>query len=122
MGMFHSRVSDNPPVGSCVQDKLSFDASIHDARVVDCAQAHWAEIIGYPTIYGPGSSWPGDAVIYAAAEEACQRVAVQRNVPAGFRVNIVYPGQDWWQSPKQRIYAVCAASRTDDVAFPGGIR
>jgi hypothetical protein len=109
-------------VGTCVQDKQSFDTSIHDVPVVDCAQPHWAEIIGYPTLYEPGSLWPGDAAVYAAAQGACQQVATKRNLPAGFRVTLKYPGVDWWKNPEQRIYAVCTASRADDQTFSGGIR
>ena len=122
MGMFHAGVWENPPVGTCVQDQRSYRASVHDVPIVDCAQPHWAEIIGYPPLYEPGTTWPGDAAVYAAARKACGQVAADRGVPSGYRVDLEYPGEDWWKNPKQRMYAICTVARADDGTFSGELR
>ncbi|TDV35438.1 septum formation family protein [Actinophytocola oryzae] len=120
MGVFDSDVRTNAPVGTCVKDKQSLDESAWDVPIVDCDQWHWAEILGYPQLYRPEDPWPGDATVYAAARTACQRLATTRALPVDFRVDVLYPGQEWWQEEIPNIYAACVAARTDDGTFKGG--
>ena len=122
MDLFNSDVGNNPPVGTCVLDEQSFDTSVHDVPVIDCARQHWAEILGYPTLYGPGVAWPGDAVVQATARQACGRLAGRRGLPGAFQVSAANPGPDWRNSPTHRIYAVCVVSRADNHTFWGTIR
>ncbi|WP_242606576.1 septum formation family protein [Protofrankia symbiont of Coriaria ruscifolia] len=121
MDLYSSAISTNPPVGSCVATKQSVDTSIHAVPVVRCDRPHWAEVLGYPVLYEPDTPWPGDNVVYAAAEAACRKVAANRSLPANFRFNVNWPARDWWQDPKKRIYAVCLASRADGQQFTGGL-
>jgi hypothetical protein len=109
------------PVGTCVQTEDSVRASNRDLAVVRCGRPHWAEIVGYPVLYEPGTPWPGDNAVGAAATTACQGIAAKRALPPDYRITAVWPGQDRWNDPANRIYAACTAHRADDQLFTGGL-
>ncbi|WP_461009219.1 hypothetical protein [Streptomyces capparidis] len=121
MSLAGPRIRQNAPVGGCLADRRGWDTSRHDVPVVHCSDRHWGEILGYPVLYRQGDPWPGDKAVSAEAERACARVADERELPSGFRVNVSYPARAWWDDPKAQLYAVCVASRNDDLPFSGGL-
>lgn len=121
MSLFSETLWANAPVGACVATRGSVDASSHDVPVVRCEQSHWAEILGYPMLYQPGSPWPGDEAVYARALSVCQALTSDMALPPGFAFRVIWPARDWWADPEQPIYAACLLHRTDDQALTGPI-
>jgi hypothetical protein len=118
MDLYNPHIWNDPPVGACLADKHSVDASIHHVPAVDCDHRHWAEVMAYPVLYRHGGRWPGNNVVYAAAQKACLKIPL----PKGYRMHITWPAKDWWKDDEARIYAVCAAARTDDRPYSGRLR
>jgi len=121
MGLFSETLWANAPVGACVATRDSVEASSHDVPVVRCEQSHWAEILGYPMLYQPGSPWPGDEAVYAKALSACQGITSDMALPPEFTFWTIWPARDWWADPEQPIYATCLAHRTDDQSLTGSL-
>ncbi|GAB2713643.1 hypothetical protein GCM10027089_41990 [Nocardia thraciensis] len=119
MSLFADSIALNPPVGSCVAEEREFSASVKDVAMVDCDVAHWAEVVGYPVLYEPGTPWPGDTATQDAASAACTRT---RSVPKDFQLHVISPAGDWWNHPGSRKYATCLARRVDGKPFVGGVR
>lgn len=111
-------VADKAPVGVCVRHRSGSGSPPRVVMVVRCDQPHWAEIIGYPELYEPGSEWPGDDAVYAAALAACEKVAL----PPGLTLDVHWPAEDWWDDSEQPIYAACLAHRADNQTITGGVR
>lgn len=123
MDLFHTDIWMDPPVGTCVQDKHQFDTSQHALAVVTCERRHYAEVLGYPQLYGSDTStWPGDDTVHAAAQRACRKLTGDKPLSKGHRLNVTYPGREWWDLPHTKIYAVCAATREDGKPFTGSAR
>jgi hypothetical protein len=123
MDLFHTAIWMDPPVGTCVKDKHGFDTSVHALPVVTCDQSHYAEILGYPELYDSDTSkWPGDNATRAAAERACGKLTDGKPLSKGYRLNITYPGREWWDVPHTLVYAVCTATRDDGKPFTGSAR
>jgi hypothetical protein len=118
MNVFGGPVWDNAPIGTCLQEQATEDSPLRDLPVVRCDQPHWAEIRGYPHLYDPGSTWPGDGRVWAAALAACEELPL----PAGFALDVRWPAQDFWDDPEQPIYGACLARRADHQPFTGGVR
>lgn len=121
MDAYSTTISRNPPVGTCVESKRTWTRSIHDVPIVRCDRPHWAEVLGYPTLYEPGSSWPGNDAVYAKAEAACGKVAKQIPLGQNFEFSVNWPAKDWWDDSNQPIYAVCTAHRSDNQKFTGAL-
>lgn len=119
MSLYTDAIATNPPVGSCVAEEREFTASVQDVTMVDCEVPHWAEVVGYPVLYEPGTPWPGDAATQETAKSACLRLAA---LPKDFRLQVVAPAGDWWNLSGTRKYATCLAQRIDGRKFDGGVR
>ncbi|GAA4529331.1 septum formation family protein [Amycolatopsis samaneae] len=122
MDLYGPAVSGNAPAGTCIESKVDDPTPPRNVPIVRCDRPHWAEILGYPVLYQPGSTWPGDNAVYAAASEACRKVAAERSLPAEYRFDVRWPAKAWWDNPKATLYAGCTARRTDDRTFTGGAR
>ncbi|MER7243903.1 septum formation family protein [Kribbella sp. NPDC000426] len=118
MSLFTTSVAQNAPVGTCVRDAIG-DRLTDTVKIVRCSEWHWAQIVGYPTIYTPGQRWPGDNAVIDAAQKACAR-----QIPslAGFSSWAGSPDSSWWKDPKQTKYAYCLVHRADDKPFKGALK
>jgi hypothetical protein len=115
-------LAHNPPPGSCIATRTSYDD--HDGRAdfVTCAVPHWGEIIGYPVLYGPGSAWPGDDAVSAAATAACDALFRKRGPGDGYEYVISWPAKEFWtDGPDTRKYAACVVRRSDDRLTSGAL-
>ncbi|MGW6508681.1 hypothetical protein ACWGCP_14190 [Streptomyces niveus] len=126
MPTFAAGIEFNAPVGSCVESKTDLATTTADLPIVPCAEAHWAEIVGYPVLYDEGDAlaeadkWPGDKVVYAKARAACEDRT--KGLSDDLRLHITYPAKDWWTSQDRPIYAMCAVSYVADNTFTGALR
>lgn len=126
MSTFAASIAANAPVGLCVESKTDLATTTANLPIVPCAEAHWAEIVGYPVLYAEGDAlaeadkWPGDKAVYARARAACEDRT--KGLSADLRLHITYPAQDWWKSPDRPIYAMCAVSYQADNIFTGALR
>ncbi|WP_432888976.1 septum formation family protein [Kribbella sp. CA-245084] len=118
MSLFTTNIAQNAPVGTCVRDAIG-DRLTDTVKIVRCSEWHWAQIVGYPTIYKPGQPWPGDNAVIAAAQKACAR-----QIPSlrGFTSWAGSPDSSWWKDPKQTKYAYCLVYRADDKPFKGALK
>ena len=121
MQLYGLRIWSNAPIGSCVRSKQDFDDSRDDVAIVPCDAPHWAEIIGYPVIYEPGTPWPGDSAVLDAADAACRKVAADEPLAPEYTYTYSWPGQGWWDYPDARIYLPCLAVRADGQQFSGAV-
>ncbi|WP_367127971.1 septum formation family protein [Saccharothrix sp. HUAS TT1] len=116
-------IGSNPPVGSCVADKGNLDTNAHEVAFARCDRPHWGEVIGYPVLYRPEEQWPGDAAVYAAADAACLRAAVDLGLDAAYHYHTTWPGSSWWtDTPDKPKYAACTASRADGTPVQGSLK
>jgi hypothetical protein len=123
MDIFSLRIETNAPVGTCVQEGgTAGPLDAHDLPIVPCAQPHWAEILGYPQLYVPGSPWPGDDAVRIASSSACQDLATRRGLPVDFTVHTIWPTREWLGTYTPRIYATCLAYQAGDATFTGPAR
>jgi putative regulator of septum formation len=114
LSMFQADLSLNPPVGSCIADQASYDKDRNQVSFAPCERHHWGEIVGYPVLYPPGTPWPGDKAVYAAADAACRKVNAARKWDASYYYHVTWPAQQVFTgSPGQRKYAACTISRAD---------
>jgi hypothetical protein len=121
--MMSLNLATNPPPGSCIATKSSYDKNDARADFIDCAQPHWGEIIGYPVLYEPGGTWPGDPDVYATADPACRALHQKRAPGKEYTYVTAWPGQQFWTaSPNTRKYAVCIVKRTDDKPTTGALK
>ncbi|HEX8347275.1 MAG TPA: septum formation family protein, partial [Actinoplanes sp.] len=122
-GLFNRDIGTNPPVGSCVTSKQSYEADRHNVSFSPCDRPHWGEILGYPVLYDPATPWPGDQAVYAAADAACRKLTADAGLDATYRYHVTWPAQAVWvDNPDRRRYAVCTASKADDTPLSGRLR
>ncbi|MFD9948145.1 septum formation family protein [Nonomuraea sp. NPDC059023] len=117
MDLHPSRRTEAPPVGSCVVDQKAWKADPHKVPIGRCDLPHWAEILGYPILFSHSQAWPGDDKVWRTAKAKCDELGTRKK----HRMNVNWPGEDWWQDKTLDLYAVCLASREDDKKFTGGL-
>jgi hypothetical protein len=118
MNLFATDIAQNAPVGACVRDPIP-DELTKPVAIVRCTEWHWAQIVGYPTLYRSGQPWPGDDAVIAQAQQTCKR-----EIPSlpGFTTWAGSPDASWWSEPKQVKYAYCLVHRVDDKPFKGALK
>lgn len=115
--LYGPQVATNPPAGTCVQDQASFQADVHNVRIVPCGASHWGQLLGYPMLFPEGTPYPGDDAVRAAADSACRRQMPEWGYDGGgIRYHPLWPGPERWNgpSPKGGYFAACVASWADD--------
>jgi hypothetical protein len=98
---------------------MNLDGPLDNVPIVRCGQSHGAEIVGYPELYPPKSTWPGENAVYAASLAACQALPGIRTLPTEFTFSTVWPAKDWWPNPDRPICVGCLVYRADDRLFTG---
>ncbi|HET6742528.1 MAG TPA: septum formation family protein [Kribbella sp.] len=118
MALFARNISQNAPIGTCVQNRPDGQLT-GTVAIVSCSEWHWAQIFGYPTIYAAGTRWPGDEAVIAQAQKVCKQ-----GIPRlpGFTTWSGSPDHSWWSDPKQVKYAYCLVHRADDKPFKGALK
>lgn len=123
MALGAAKVADNAPVGTCVRDRIGgrvTDGVLDDkVAIVRCNEWHRAQIVGYPTLYEAGQSFPGDSEVNAASRSAC--AARIPSLP-GFATWVGPPSYPSWTDTTHAKYAVCLVHRADNKPFKGAAK
>ncbi|GAA3453521.1 septum formation family protein [Dactylosporangium matsuzakiense] len=117
--MFAFDVALDPPPGSCIADKASYDKNDGSADFVRCGQPHWGEILGYPVLYEPDVAWPGDRAVSAAADAACRALYDKRRPGPAYQYLARPPGSGYWSQNTRAKYTVCVLAKVGDQPWSG---
>lgn len=111
--------TDELRTGDCLIQTPA-EGSVGDVRVVPCAEQHEGEVFAVFTL--PEGDWPGDEVLFAAADEGCGS-RIETNIPQradneSLEVMYFHPTSVTWRLGDREI--VCVA--VDPAGRTGSIR
>ncbi|HEY0472687.1 MAG TPA: hypothetical protein VGD34_13505 [Kribbella sp.] len=121
--VFSEKIADNAPVGTCLATEAAWRKGRTEVPTRNCAEPHWAEVLGYPAVSAAPGAYPGADQAEALTSFACLESLAQQGLSASTYLaeHTVAAAKDWNEGGKKyENYAVCIVRRLDGKDIPGG--
>ncbi|WP_344320778.1 hypothetical protein [Streptomyces macrosporus] len=115
--LFAQAIRDNAPAGTCVATLEGWEGDKTRVPVVDCGDAHWGEVLGYPTIGEDPSAYPGDDEAASRSRFRCEELREAQGLPSDtYATAFTWPDEKSWNDGAEDVgdnYATCVVHRLD---------
>ncbi|MFI6694645.1 hypothetical protein ACIBLA_23360 [Streptomyces sp. NPDC050433] len=117
-----AEITDNSPVGSCIEQEADWEVGEREVDVVPCDDAHWGEVVAYVPLVDTESrfltaQYPGIDQAVALSRFRCERALAEFR-PDDTVMTVKYstpPEENWDPSgPTLDEYTTCVAHRRDN--------